>query len=196
MSQGGGSKEDDGAEEEDDDEFEDDEEEYYGETDDMQYEGEDQLGGGGAEDEEDEEEEEYDQDYQEDDEIDALNNFAPASKYDYGTDHEAEDEDRVAETEISQEDFNNFLHKCTLNLPPQLSQKFVRLAKEFNNNIDYIMNYVYKLVGQVPPEPAKAPKAAGSSPLAEKNKFHNKYENLIKQSTELCRKYTGPHSVL
>lgn len=23
-----------------------------------------------------------------------------------------------------------------------------------------------------------------------------KYENLIKQSTELCRKYTGPHSVL
>ena len=30
----------------------------------------------------------------------------------------------------------------------------------------------------------------------EKNKFASKYENLIKQSTELCRKYTGPHSVL
>jgi hypothetical protein len=26
----------------------------------------------------------------------------------------------------------------------------VRLSKEFNNNIDYIMNYVYKLVGQGP----------------------------------------------
>ena len=54
---------------------------------------------------------------------------------------------KVKQTEISQEDFNNFLHKCTLNLPPQLSQKFVRLSKEFNNNIDYIMNYVYRLVG-------------------------------------------------
>jgi len=30
----------------------------------------------------------------------------------------------------------------------------------------------------------------------EKNRFATKYENLIKQSTELCRKYTGPHSVL
>ena len=54
---------------------------------------------------------------------------------------------KVAHSDISQEDFNNFLHKCTLTLPPQLSQKFVRLSKEFNNNIDYIMNYVYKLVG-------------------------------------------------
>ena len=32
--------------------------------------------------------------------------------------------------------------------------------------------------------------------IGEKNKFITKYENLIKQSTELCRKYTGPHSVL
>ena len=55
---------------------------------------------------------------------------------------------KVTQTEISQEDFNNFLHKCTLPLPNQLSQKFVRLSKEFNNNIDYIMNYVYRLVGQ------------------------------------------------
>lgn len=93
-----------------------------------------------------------------------------SSKYDYGTDNEDEEEGdqpdqqliegdtaefsnggdlklRILQTEISQEDFNNFLHKCTLNLPPQLSQKFVRLSKEFNNNIDYIMNYVYRLVG-------------------------------------------------
>lgn len=54
---------------------------------------------------------------------------------------------KINQTEICQDDFNNFLHRCTLTLPPQLSQKFVRLSKEFNNNIDYIMNYVYKLVG-------------------------------------------------
>lgn len=60
----------------------------------------------------------------------------PASKYDYGTDQEEEkgegqqpsspvvvDEDglqtvKIKQTEISQDDFNNFLHKCTLNLPP------------------------------------------------------------------------------
>ena len=97
-----------------------------------------------------------------------------SQKYDYGTDNEEEKDEqpmrnyapiagaagysemgsqdevykvKVNQSEISQEDLNNFLHKCTLTLPPQLSQKFVRLSKEFNNNIDYIMNFVYKLVG-------------------------------------------------
>jgi len=32
--------------------------------------------------------------------------------------------------------------------------------------------------------------------IPEKNKLALKYDNLLKQSTELCRKYTGPHSVL
>lgn len=92
-----------------------------------------------------------------------------SSRYDYGTDNEDDDDQnilddqnnssiadlsqdsvtmRVLQTEISQDDFNNFQHKCTLNLPSQLSSKFIRLSKEFNNNIDYIMSYVYKLVGQ------------------------------------------------
>jgi hypothetical protein len=68
------------------------------------------------------------------------------------------------------------------------------------------MNYVYKLVGQGP-APGPEGKVASANQLKiqdlpgtpgqqEKNKFASKYENLIKQSTELCRKYTGPHSVL
>ena len=137
-------------------------------------------GGGalGVDEDEEDDEEEYENEYAEDQEdeeaeIETLENsyIQQPSKYDYGTDNEdgtteGGDETeisnsqqeggqeimrvKVLQTEISQEDFNNFLHKCTLNLPPQLSQKFVRLSKEFNNNIDYIMNYVYKLVGNCP----------------------------------------------
>jgi hypothetical protein len=73
------------------------------------------------------------------------------------------------------------------------------------------MNYVYKLVGQglqplnvekathnvQPNTTINAPPGQTVIPGGqEKNKFLSKYDNLIKQSTELCRKYTGPHSVL
>lgn len=121
------------------------------------------------------------------------------TKYDYGTDNEDEKEFarpeeegnsgylrmKINQTEICQDDFNNFLHRCTLTLPPQLSQKFVRLSKEFNNNIDYIMNYVYKLVGNsqmhnTSPTQSENNLVAGPPGIAEKNKFHSKYENLIK----------------
>ena len=95
-----------------------------------------------GDDEDEEDEEEYENEYAEDQdeeaEIETLESEYGAqqiSKYDYGTDNEDEKEVeipvspneyqqqdimrvKVLQTEISQEDFNNFLHKCTLNLPP------------------------------------------------------------------------------
>lgn len=46
-------------------------------------------------------------------------------------------------TEFTQEDFNSFIERCILPLPANLSQKFHRISKEFNNNINFITNYVY-----------------------------------------------------
>eukprot|EP00347_Sterkiella_histriomuscorum_P000882 403374161 len=119
--------------------------------------------------------------------------------------------------DISQDDFHEFLQKCTLPLPTQLSQKFQRISKEFNNNITYIMNYVYNLLQAVPPvqstlvqtnvqqsQVVQQQNQQIASQLiqqqqtvtGEKSKATIKYENLLNQSKELCKKYIGPHSVL
>ena len=138
-------------EEDDEDEFEDEEEYYNEGDEEMQYPDDQQMddgmngqnaGGIGDEDEEDDEEEyenEYPEDQDEETEIETLESsyIQQTSKYDYGTDNEDEKEGdivvsphdhnqdvmrvKILQTYISQEDFNNFLHKCTLNLPPQLS---------------------------------------------------------------------------
>lgn len=81
--------------------------------------------------------------------------------------------------EISQEDFTNFLEKCTLPLPPHLSQKFQRISKEFNNNIQYIMNYIYMIQrnqDQIPTGPNGAPHPGYNHDRA---KLNHKYENLL-----------------
>lgn len=49
------------------------------------------------------------------------------------------------------------------------------------------MNYVYKLPHQ---------KVNPAMSNADKTKLTLKYENLLTQSKALCKKYTGPHSVL
>lgn len=49
------------------------------------------------------------------------------------------------------------------------------------------MNYVYKLSSQKVTPPLSN---------ADKSKLTLKYENLLAQSKALCKKYTGPHSVL
>jgi hypothetical protein len=57
------------------------------------------------------------------------------------------------------------------------------------------MNYVYMLANSnslpTGPNGAILPGYA-----ADKSKLALKYENLLNQSKELCKKYTGPHSVL
>jgi hypothetical protein len=85
---------------------------------------------------------------------------------------------------------NSFLYSCCLPLPQQLSPSFGRFAQEFNSNIDYILKYTYRLIA--------SQTAVSSTTLsnAEKVRLQTKYENLLGQSKEMCKRFTGPHSVL
>lgn len=58
------------------------------------------------------------------------------------------------------------------------------------------MNYIYMIQrnqDQIPIGPNGAPHPGYNH---DKVKLTHKYENLLNQSRELCKKYTGPHSVL
>ncbi|CDW90482.1 UNKNOWN [Stylonychia lemnae] len=113
----------------------------------------------------------------------------------------------ILNTDICQDDFQNFLARCSLPLPNKLSQKFQRISKEFNNNITYIMNYVYNLLQQTP-QPLVTSNLVQTTQInatnaqllenaqTDKSRQQTKYENLVQQSKELCKKYVGPHSVL
>ena len=71
-----------------------------------------------------------------------------------------------------------FLEKCTLPLPPHLSQKFHRISKEFNNNIGFIMNYVY-MVANSNSLPTGPNGVILPGFTADKNKLASKYDNLL-----------------
>lgn len=80
----------------------------------------------------------------------------------------------------------NLIHS-TLLPPAHLSPRFKRFFSEFEGNIDYILRYDYEILPQL------------MSPFvckAEQKRLKNKYENLLNQSKEMCRRFTGPHSVL
>lgn len=87
------------------------------------------------------------------------------------------------------EDPNNYISQYTLTLPAQLNQNqnFARFFHEFNNNIDYILKYVYKLLPQTQTQHLSN---------SEKTRLTQKYDNLLIQSKEMCKRFTGPHSVL
>jgi hypothetical protein len=55
------------------------------------------------------------------------------------------------------------------------------------------MNYVYQLIET---NPQLAYPGLLPDQVPDQNKLNIKYENLLNQSKELCKKYTGPHSVL
>lgn len=59
------------------------------------------------------------------------------------------------------------------------------------------MNYVYIFSNNSGVVPSMLIYNNGAGTLvADKSKLAIKYENLLNQSKELCKKYTGPHSVL
>lgn len=72
------------------------------------------------------------------------------------------------------------------------------MSREFNNNIGFIMHYVYGLLEE---SEQKAPQSTpDSSRLIQKqtdkeesSRLKKKHQNLAVESRELCKKYTGPH---
>jgi len=73
-------------------------------------------------------------------------------------------------------------------LPPShLSPNFRRFYQEFEGNIDYILKYDYEILPQF---------FSQTLCKSEAKRLKTKYENLLNQSREMCRRFTGPHSVL
>lgn len=74
---------------------------------------------------------------------------------------------------------------ATLPPPSRLSANFKRFYQEFEGNIDFILKWDYEILPNAP-----------TIAKAEAKRLKNKYENLLNQSREMCRRFTGPHSVL
>ena len=74
-------------------------------------------------------------------------------------------------------------------LPPQsrLSDNFKRFYQEFERNIDFILKQDYEILPN---------QRTQTICKAESKRLKQKYENLLNQSKEMCRRFTGPHSVL
>ena len=75
----------------------------------------------------------------------------------------------------------------TLQPPSHLSPGFKRFFSEFEHNIDFILRSDYEILPhQQSPFVCKA----------EQKRLKTKYENLLTASRDMCRRFTGPHSVL
>lgn len=83
---------------------------------------------------------------------------------------------------VYQDDISQNLIHSTLQPPSHLSPAFKRFFAEFENNIDFILRSDYEIL----PQHCKA----------EQKRLKNKYENLLTASRDMCRRFTGPHSVL
>lgn len=81
---------------------------------------------------------------------------------------------------------NNLIYN-TLTPPSMLSSQFKRFYSEFESNIDYILKWDYQILNQLQSERLNK---------GDLTRLSQHYGNLLNKSREMCRRFTGPHSVL
>lgn len=77
--------------------------------------------------------------------------------------------------------------QAVLSPPQALSANFKRFYAEFESYIDFILRWDYEILPQLQVEQVSKHELA---------RLKTKYDNLLTQSREMCRRFTGPHCVL
>lgn len=72
-------------------------------------------------------------------------------------------------------------------MPDQLSPTFKEFYEEFQSHLDYIIKWDYEILPQLQNEHVTKQELA---------RLKSRYEQLLSQTKEMCKRFIGPHSVL